>query len=72
MIIADASYYGAGYVLMVEDYCEQERQGEDKILAPVSFGSYGFNRAKLKLSTYAKFMAVAKAFDNFDTFCGRE
>ena len=65
IIIADASFYGAGYVLMVEDHCKDRRK-EDKILAPVSFGSKVFNPAQLKLSIYAKeFLAVYYAFDAF-------
>ena len=65
VIVADASHYGAGYVLMIEDYCK-ESQGADKILAPVSFGSKVFNAAQLKLSTHAKeFLAIYYAFDTF-------
>jgi hypothetical protein len=65
VILTDASYYGAGFVLMVEDYCT-EQKSENKILAPVSFGSKIFNSAQLKLSTYSKeFLAVYYAFDTF-------
>ena len=65
VVVADASYYGAGYVLMIEDYCK-ESTGQDKILAPVSFGSKVFNTAQLKLSVHAKeFLAVYYALDTF-------
>ena len=65
VIIADASYYGAGFVLMVEDYCNDEEK-EHKILAPVSFGSKVFNPSQLKLSIFAKeFLAVHYAFEKF-------
>lgn len=65
VILTDASYHGAGFVLMVEDYCTVQK-GESKILAPVSFGSKLFNPAQLKFSTYAKeFLAVYFAFDTF-------
>ena len=65
VIVADASHYGAGYVLMIEDYCK-ESTGSQKILAPVSFGSKVFNPAQLKLSIHAKeFLAVYYAFDTF-------
>ena len=65
VIVADASYYGAGYVLMIEDYCDTTVT-EKKILAPVSFGSKAFTEPKLKMSTHAKeFLAVYYAFDTF-------
>ena len=65
VIVADASYYGAGYVLMIEDYCEATVT-DKKILAPVSFGSKVFNESQLKMSTHAKeFLAVYYAFDTF-------
>ena len=65
VIIADASFYGAGFVLMVEDYCNDAPK-ENKILAPVSFGSKVFNPAQLKFSIYAKeFLAVHYAFEKF-------
>ncbi len=65
ILLTYASYYGAGYFLMVEDYC-QDQPDESKILAPVSFSSRLFNPAQLKLSTYSKeFLAVYYAFDTF-------
>ena len=65
VVVTDASHYGAGYVLMIEDYCK-DSTGPDKILAPVSFGSKVFTPAQLKLSIHAKeFLAVYYAFDTF-------
>ncbi len=50
---------------MVKDYCT-EQTGDDKILAPVSFGSKLFSSPELKISTYMKeFLAVYYAFDTF-------
>ena len=40
VILFDASYHGAGFVLMVEDYVNET---EKKTSAPVSFGSHLFN-----------------------------
>ncbi len=48
VLLTDASYYGAGYVLMVEEYCT-EQSGNEHFLAPVSFGSKLFTPAQLKL-----------------------
>ena len=65
VILTDASFYGAGYVLMIED-SSKVADGEDKILAPVSFGSRAFSPAQLKMSTHSKeFLAVYYAFDQF-------
>ena len=65
VILADASYYSAGYVLMVEDYV-QKGDVEHKLYAPVAFGSKIFNATQLKLSIYAKeFLGVHFAFDTF-------
>ena len=64
VIMADASYYAAGYVLMMETQGQQD--GERKTYAPVSFGSRIFGPAQLKLSIYAKeFLAVYYSFDTF-------
>ena len=65
VILADASFYAAGYVLMIEDYTTSSN-GQSKIYAPVCFGSRIFQPAQLKLSIYAKeFLAVHFAFDHF-------
>ena len=39
VILCDASYHGAGFVLMVEDYVKETGKKEKKTYAPVSFGS---------------------------------
>ena len=64
VILADASYYAAGYVLMMEE--KPESADGKSTYAPVSFGSKVFGPAQLKLSIYAKeFLAVHFAFDQF-------
>ena len=66
VILADASYYAAGFVLMIEDYVTNKAGKELKVSSPVTFGSKIFRPAQLKLSIYAKeFLAVHFAFDNF-------
>ena len=40
VILCDASYHGAGFVLMVEDYVNETGKKEKKKYAPVSFGSH--------------------------------
>ena len=65
VILADASFYAAGYVLMVEDYPNNATE-KPKQYAPVCFGSRVFQPAQLKLSIYAKeFLAVHFALDTF-------
>ena len=65
-MLSDASYYSAGYVLMVEDYVLNQEGLEQKQYAPVAFGSKIFNTTQLKLSIYAKeFLGVHFVFDNF-------
>jgi hypothetical protein len=66
VLLTDASYYAAGYVLMIEDYADDKNGKQVKSYAPVSFGSKVFTPAQLKLSIYAKeFLAVHYAFDTF-------
>ena len=66
VILSEASYYSAGYVLMVEDYVLNQEGLEQKLCAPVAFGSKIFNATQVKLSIYAKeFLGVHFAFDNF-------
>lgn len=66
VVLADASFYAAGYVLLIEDYAVDSKGKDCKQYAPVSFGSKVFSPAQLKLSIYAKeFLAVHYAFDNF-------
>ena len=65
--MADASFYAAGFVLMIEDYTQVVNGiSEQKIYAPVSFGSRIFKPNQLKMSIYAKeFLAVHFALDMF-------
>ena len=66
VILTDASFYAAGYVLMIEDYITDQTGKTHKTYVPVSFGSKIFTPTFLKLSIYAKeFLAVHFAFDNF-------
>ena len=66
VILTDASFYAAGYVLMIEDYITDQSGSTYKTYVPVSFGSKIFTPTYLKLSIYAKeFLAVHFAFDTF-------
>ena len=65
VIMADESFYTAGYILMIEDYTTNEDNQELKVYAPVSFGSRNFHQNQLKLSIYGKEFAVNFALDTF-------
>ena len=39
VLLCDASYHGTGFVLMIEDYLLDQQGSENKVYAPVSFGS---------------------------------
>ena len=66
VILTDASFYAAGYVLMIEDYITDQSGKTYKTYVPVSFGSKIFTPTYLKLFIYAKeFLAVHFAFDTF-------
>ena len=66
VILTDASFYAAGYVLLIEDYSIEQTGKTHKTYVPVSFGSKIFTPTYLKLSIYAKeFLAVHFAFDTF-------
>ena len=66
VIMADASFYAAGYVLMLEDYTTNDDNQELKTYASVSFGSRILYPNQLKFSIYAKeFLAVHFALDTF-------
>ena len=68
-LLCDASYYGAGFVLMVDDYVTGKQSKEKKIYAPVSFGSQLFRTAQLKFSTsYKEFLALYFALDPFSDY----
>ena len=57
VIHCDASYHGAGFVLMVEDYVNETGKKEKKTYAPVAFGSHLVNATQLKFSIYYKLRA---------------
>ena len=69
VLLCDASYYGAGFVLMIEDYVKDQKAKERKTYAPVAFGTKLFNEAQLKFSTYYKeFLGLYFALDHFSHF----
>ena len=69
VILCDASYHGTGFVLMIEDYLQDQNGKEKKTYAPVSFGSRLFTATQLKFSVYFKeFLALYFALDHFSHF----
>ena len=70
VILTDASYHQAGYVLMIEDYLQPSNDMKTtRTYAPVSFGSRLFNAAQAKLSIYCKeFLALYFALEQFAHF----
>ena len=69
VILCYASYHGAGFVLMVEDYVNETGKKEKKTYAPVSFGWHLFNATQLKFSIYYKeFLALYYALDYFSHY----
>ena len=69
VILCDANYHGAGFVLMVEDYVNGTGKKEKKTYAYVSFGSHLFNATQLKFSIYYKeFLALYYALDYFSHY----
>ena len=71
VLLCDASYYVAVFVIMVEDYVPTTITEQKKTYAPVLFGSQLFNTDQLKLSTYYKeVLALYFALDQFAHFFG--
>ena len=66
VILCDAGYHGAGFVLMVEDYVNETGKKEKKTYAPVSFGSHLFNAPQFKFSK--KFLALYFALEFFSHY----
>ena len=65
-MLCDASYHGAGYVLLVEDYLKDDKHKEQKTYAPIFFGSKLFNKAQLRLSIFCiEFLALYFALEKF-------
>ena len=66
VIMADASDFAAGFVLMIEDYTKDQNGKKKKLYAPVAFGSRKFNSAQYKHTIHTKeFLAIYYAFENF-------
>ena len=66
VILTDASFYAAVYVLMIEDYLCDQSSITFKTYVPVLFESKLFTPTYLKLSVYAKeFLAIHFEFDTF-------
>ena len=69
IIVSDASYYAAGYILLIEDYHDQSLNPNEKTYAPVAFGSHLFSPAHLKHSIFVKeFLSVYFAFEAFEHY----
>ena len=49
VILADSSYFAAGFVLMIEDYVTNKAGKELKVYSPVTFGSKIFQPAQLQI-----------------------
>ena len=71
VILTDASFYAAGYVLMIEDHITDQSGKTYKTYVPVSFGSKIFTPTFLELSIYAKeFWPCILPLTLLHTFCG--
>ena len=69
VLLCDASYFGTGFVLMIEDYVKNNKNENRKTYAPVAFGSKLFNNAQLKFSVYYKeFLALYFALEHFSHY----
>ena len=66
VVLTDASFCAAGFVLMIEDYLTDQSGKTHKSYIPVSFGFKNFTPTFLKLSLYAReSLAVHFAFGTF-------
>ena len=69
VLLCDASYYGTGFALKIEDYVKTPNKKDRKTYAPVAFGSRLFSLSQLKFSTYYKeFLGLYFALDHFSHF----
>ena len=69
VIVSDASFYAAGFILLIEDYHEQSKNADEKSYAPVAFGSHLFSPAELKFSIYVKeFLSIKLTFESFEHY----
>ena len=65
VIMSDASDFAAGYVLLIEDYTQEQGRNK-KTYAPVAFGSQKFSPGQYKHTIHTKeFLAIYFAFENF-------
>ena len=65
VIMAEASDFAAGFILLIEDYT-QDQNGPRKSYAPVALGSHKFNQAQYKHTIHTKeFLAIYYAFETF-------
>ena len=68
VIMCDASFYAAGFVLLIGDYSIPNNT-TSKSYASVAFGSHLFSPAQLKHSIYVKeFLIVQYAFGTFEHY----
>ena len=68
-LACDASFYAAGFILLIEDYDYHAKTPIEKSYAPVAFGSYLFSLNQLKHSIYLKkFLSVHLAFKTFELY----
>ena len=69
IIVCDASFYAAGFILLIEDMLDSDELSKEKTYAPVSFRSRLFSPAQLKHSIYAKvFLGIYLAFESFEHY----
>ena len=69
ILVCDASFYAAGYILLIEDYHDHSNTPTEKSYAPVAFGSHLFSPNQLKHSIYVKeFLSVYLAFETFEHY----
>ena len=47
IIVCDASFYAAGFILLIEEYLESEEQSRDKTYAPAPLAPVCFRLRKL-------------------------
>ena len=66
VLMTDASFTAAGYVILIEDDPDQKYTSVKKSYAPIAYGSSTFTPSQLKMSIYAKeFLAIHYAIQEF-------
>ena len=67
--MCDASFYAAGFVLLIEGYSIANNTTSSKSYASVALGCHLFSPAQLKNSIYVKkFFSVKHAFQTFEHY----